>query len=221
LSSQGSDDEPPQDGAAKPAARGQARRQAFLDAARKVFLENGYEAASVNDVVAVAGGSLATLYGQFRNKEGLFLAVCQQQHDRFIEDMLPARNDALPLEEGLQAIGEQFLSALIAPDALAFYRIMLGGAHTHPQLFQRYVVEGGARVIAVVGGYLSARALAENRALADPDMAASWYVGLLRSRHHYAALADPQHVLDADQLRAHVRAAVQLFMHGAFDREPR
>ena len=39
-----------------------ARRHAFLLAAREVFLEQGYEEASVNDVVRRAGGSLATLY---------------------------------------------------------------------------------------------------------------------------------------------------------------
>ena len=38
--------------------RGVARRQAFLQAAREVFLEQGYEAASVNDVVRLAGGQI-------------------------------------------------------------------------------------------------------------------------------------------------------------------
>ncbi|MBS0385347.1 MAG: helix-turn-helix transcriptional regulator, partial [Proteobacteria bacterium] len=45
--------------------RGVARRHAFLLSAREVFLEQGYEQASVNDVVRRAGGSFATLYAQF------------------------------------------------------------------------------------------------------------------------------------------------------------
>ena len=68
-----------------------------LQAAREVFLEQGYEAASVNDVVRRAGGSLATLYAQFGNKEGLFQAVTQDQHERFTRAMTPDSVDHLPL----------------------------------------------------------------------------------------------------------------------------
>lgn len=88
--------------------RGVARRQGFLRAARAVFLEQGYEAASVNDVVCVAGGSLATLYAQFASKENLFLAVCEEQREQAVAAMTPpfksgalaapfsARSDAPP-----------------------------------------------------------------------------------------------------------------------------
>ena len=58
--------------------RGEARRRAFLDAAGKVFLAQGLGNASVNDVVRLAGGSLATLYQQFGSKEGLFLAMFEE-----------------------------------------------------------------------------------------------------------------------------------------------
>jgi len=58
--------------------RGAARRQAMLDAACEVFLEHGFEGASVADVVRRSGGSLATLYASFGSKEGLFEAIVAQ-----------------------------------------------------------------------------------------------------------------------------------------------
>ena len=97
---------------ARPLDRGVARRQAFLEAAREVFLDQGYEAASVNDVVRLAGGSLATLYSQFGNKEGLFLAVVQDQHERVLAAMTPSSVDDLSLEDGLKQIGAQFVRAI-------------------------------------------------------------------------------------------------------------
>jgi AcrR family transcriptional regulator len=209
-------DEPPSDEGGRPADRGQARRQAFLEAAREVFLENGFEDASVNEVVRRAGGSLATLYAQFGNKDGLFLAVCQYQHDRFIGGMVPARDDSLPLEQGLQAIGEQFLAALLERNSLAFFRIAIGGARRHPELMQRYVLTGAERVRAVVAGYLLARAETEGRKLDDADLAASFFFDLLRSKHHYAALAFEDYKLSAEALTAHVRASVRFFIGGAF-----
>ncbi|MBU1289240.1 MAG: TetR/AcrR family transcriptional regulator, partial [Alphaproteobacteria bacterium] len=54
----------------EPLSRGDKRRAAFIAAARQVFLEQGYEAASMSEIVLRAGGSLSTLYSQFGDKQG-------------------------------------------------------------------------------------------------------------------------------------------------------
>lgn len=192
--------------------RGVARRQAFLQAAREVFLEQGYEAASVNDVVRRAGGSLATLYAQFGNKEGLFLAVTQDQHERFIRAITPDSVDHLPLEQGLQAIGEHYVRALLARDNLAFFRIIVGEARKFPEQLQRYISSGGAdKVRAVIASFLAARkANVEN-----PEVAASYLLELWRSSHHYRALADDAYQLTDAALVAHVAAGVRFFLRAA------
>ena len=51
------------------------RRRALLDAARDVFLERGFANATIDAVVERAGGSKATVYSLFENKEGLFAAL--------------------------------------------------------------------------------------------------------------------------------------------------
>jgi AcrR family transcriptional regulator len=188
--------------------RGVARRQAFLQAAREVFLEQGYEAASVNDVVRRAGGSLATLYAQFGNKEGLFQAVTQDQHERFARAMTPESVDHLPLEAGLQAIGEHYVHALLTPENLAFFRIVVGEGRKFPEQLQRYIYTGAERVRAVIARFLEARGAEVD----DTEMAASYLLELWRSRHHYRALADDAYRITDSQLSEHVRAAVTFFM---------
>jgi AcrR family transcriptional regulator len=190
--------------------RGVARRQAFLQAARQVFLDQGYEAASVNDVVRLAGGSLATLYAQFGNKEGLFLAVAQDQHERFVRAIMPECVDHLPLEKGLQAIGEQFVRALLTKENLAFFRIIVGEGRTFPQLMQRFVSLGADKVRDVVADYLRGAA----PAIEDADATASYFLELLRSRHHYRALADDNYALSPAQVSAHVAGAVRFLRNG-------
>ncbi len=188
--------------------RGVARRQAFLQAAREVFLEQGYEAASVNDVVRRAGGSLATLYAQFGNKEGLFQAVTQDQHERFTRAMTPDSVDHLQLEAGLQAIGEHYVRAYLMPENLAFFRIIVGEGRKFPEHLQRYISSGADRVRAILAGFLEAR----GAKVEDPDMAASYLLELWRSRHHYRALADDAYRITDKQLTEHVAAAVAFFM---------
>ena len=55
------------------------RRQAFVEAARALFIEKGFERTALADVVERSGGSLATLYKLFGNKAGLLTAVVQEQ----------------------------------------------------------------------------------------------------------------------------------------------
>jgi AcrR family transcriptional regulator len=187
-----------------------ARRQAFLTAARTVFLEQGYEAASVNDVVRLAGGSLATLYAQFGNKEGLFLAVAQEQHERFVRAMTPDCVDHLPLEKGLQAIGESYLRTLLLHDNLAFFRVLIAEGRKFPQLLQRYNAAAAERVSDVVADYLKR----VSPGMASPEIAATYFLDLLRGRHLFQALADEAHVLADPERIAHVKRVVRFFMKG-------
>lgn len=190
--------------------RGVARRQAFLEAARHVFLDQGFEAASVNDIVRLAGGSLATLYAQFGNKEGLFLAVTQEQHDAFVRAILPDCVEHLPLEQGLQQIGEQYLRALLERENLAFYRIIVGEGRKFPQLLQRYILLGADKVRDALTDYLRVAA----PATAEPETVASYFFEVLRSRHHYLSLADDRYSLSDAQVSEHVHKAVGFLLNG-------
>jgi len=203
---------PSEDGGAlrAPQDRGVLRRQAFLAAARDVFVEQGYEAASVNDVVRRAGGSLATLYAQFGNKEGLFLAVAQELHEDLIEAMTPPDDiEAMDLEAGLQTIGEQFCRTVLKREHLGFFRIIVGEGRHFPTQVQRYLATAGAeKVRGVVASFIAAKGVKTD----DPELMASYLFELWRSRLHYRALAAEAFTISDEDLAAHVRQAVAFFM---------
>lgn len=56
--------------------RGIERRLALLLSATELFLQNGYDAVSLDDIVQHAGGSKTSIYKYFGNKDGLFTAIC-------------------------------------------------------------------------------------------------------------------------------------------------
>jgi AcrR family transcriptional regulator len=200
------------EGEARPADRGVARRQAFLQAAREVFLEHGYEAASVNDVVRMAGGSLATLYAQFGNKEGLFLAFMQDQHDRFTRDIRPPQAvDHLPIEQALQIVGEHFVRQLLERENLAFFRVMVSEGRKLPEHLRRHFTSGGLnQVYGELATQLTRAGLCEVTA----RECVSYFIELLRSSHHLQSLADESYVLSDADLKAHVERAVRFLLHG-------
>ena len=51
------------------------RRRAIIEAARSLFVEQGYERTTLSEIVDRAGGSLATVYKLFGNKDGLLEAA--------------------------------------------------------------------------------------------------------------------------------------------------
>lgn len=58
------------------------RRQAMLDAAEALFIEQGYDRTALADIVRRSGGSLATLYELFGNKQGLLHAIAARWRDQ-------------------------------------------------------------------------------------------------------------------------------------------
>lgn len=83
------------------------RRQELLDCAQALFLERGYEHASLNDVIAHAGSSKGAFYHYFPSKEALLEALAA----RFAQQALAEVQDVLD-EPGLDALAR--LNAFLA-----------------------------------------------------------------------------------------------------------
>src|SRR5271169_488984 len=60
-----------------------ANRQTILDAARAVFGELGYEAATVRDIIRRTGLSVGAFYNYYRSKEEVFEALADDGARRF------------------------------------------------------------------------------------------------------------------------------------------
>ena len=98
------------------------RRDAILRAARLCFLDRGFIRTSISDVIALSGGSRATVYDEFGSKEGLFAALIASILD---EMRLPEIADGPP-EDVLREVGLAYMAQLMDPEALALYRVVLG-----------------------------------------------------------------------------------------------
>ena len=72
-------------------AQKQAKRQALLDAAYGLFLEQGgTEKASISDIAARAGVAKGTFYLYFPGKEGIVQALCDKISDRVLHEAFDA-----------------------------------------------------------------------------------------------------------------------------------
>ncbi|MHB8453826.1 MAG: CerR family C-terminal domain-containing protein [Acidiferrobacterales bacterium] len=67
-------------------------RQRLIEAATITFIEQGFDAAKVRDIVARAGANIAAVNYHFGSKEGLYAAVIRYNATQAMED-LPHRAD--------------------------------------------------------------------------------------------------------------------------------
>src|SRR5713226_2335312 len=85
------------------------RRPMILDAAFAVFLERGYEGASMEAIARQASVTKPVVYDSFASKEELFTALLAREEQRILEQItaaLPERADEDPertLEDALTA----------------------------------------------------------------------------------------------------------------------
>ena len=121
------------------------RRQKFLKAADKLFLENGYAETSLNDVIRVAGGSKATLIEQFQNKAGLFAAVLERSAISFAES-LKLDLTASP-QETLQLLGESILRFYLSRMSLLAYRGVIAAGPHEPAIARAFYMRGHEVVV--------------------------------------------------------------------------
>src|SRR5438270_7997137 len=70
---------------AGPEIDGSAKRRQIMEGARTVFLADGFDGASMNDIARVAGVSKGTLYVYFESKEQLFEALIREERRKQAE----------------------------------------------------------------------------------------------------------------------------------------
>jgi AcrR family transcriptional regulator len=106
----------------------------ILDAARKVFLERGFEGASVDEIADVARAGKPTIYARFPGKEALFAAVVARRVSEkasFYESISPT---GATLEARLGSIGTAILRNVLAAETVGLARAAIAEARRFPDL---------------------------------------------------------------------------------------
>jgi AcrR family transcriptional regulator len=187
------------------------RRDRILEAAKAVFLEQGYAGASMSLVSQRLGGSKATLYAYFRNKDELCEAIAQ----RFCEGLLQAVREAgaqPDLEGRLMHLGVAFLRVLASDEGVRLFQLAIEGSRTNPDLARRFEA-AGLRPITERLAELLEDAEAQGEICApDPVAAANVLVSLIRGDLHLRRLLNLSREPTEPQMRAELVRAIGVFM---------
>jgi AcrR family transcriptional regulator len=196
-------------------SRGSRRRDAILKAATEIFLEKGFEGATLDEIIHRAGGSRATIYSQFGDKQGLFAAIIGEFCRQMLAPLSDAGEEGQDLRSALLAFGRRYLDVLMAPESIALYRVVIAASLQSSNLGKRVFEAGPEAAANRLAAFFQREAEADRLKIDDPDGAARIFLemvkGDLQTRALFGAGAPPT----AEEIERSLRTAVDIFCAGA------
>ncbi|MHA3735036.1 TetR/AcrR family transcriptional regulator [Pseudomonas sp. Eth.TT006] len=189
-----------------------AKRQAILDAAKALFLSQGYASTSMDAVAAEAGVSKLTVYSHFNDKETLFssavVAKCEEQLPPLFFE-LPT---GIAVENVLLNIARGFHQLINSEESVNLHRLMMALGTQDPQLSKIFYDAGPERMVQGMERLL--KRIDETGALRidQPRNAAEHFFCLIKGAGNFRLLYCCGEPLSEAAAESHVQEVVGLFM---------
>ena len=152
-----------------------SKRRQILDGARKVFMDLGFDGASMGEIARAAAVSKGTLYVYFADKNRLFEAIVEEtalEQGEIAFDSGPA-GDA---ETTLRQFGAAYIGMILRPEGGSAIRTVMAIAERMPEVGRRYYERVLQKTINRLAGHLGLHETAGELVIDDRELAASQFL---------------------------------------------
>lgn len=190
----------------------EATRRRLLDCAQSLFLEKGFNATSINNIVERAGCSKETVYRHFRNKEDILSALSEIEHRLFLETL-----DALPAETpepraGLLKLAEVLMGELLSPQRVALHGMMAVEAAERPELGRLFYTSYTRKGYEQVEDFLGLLQKHGQLRPLDAGHLAEYFVGMLLHKVSIERQCNMVPEFSSAQIQRHAQRVVDDFL---------
>jgi AcrR family transcriptional regulator len=155
-----------------------AKREQILDGAKRVFMDQGFEAASMNDITRAAGVSKGTIYVYFENKEDLFGDMIERERRRLTETVRHVLDGDQPIAETLKEFGTLFATHVTADHTIRSMRMVIAAKNRLPKLCSNFFSTTTINPVSVLQAYLERQVEAGTIVCDDTTHAAKQFIEL-------------------------------------------
>jgi AcrR family transcriptional regulator len=191
-----------------------AKRTQILDGARKCFLANGFDGASMNDIVAAAGVSKGTVYSYFTSKETLFAAMVFQDKRLQAERRFTLGDEARPIAEVLYDFGMKLSELAEDATSIPYARLVIAAADRFPEIGRSFYEAGPQFVIDKLAVYLERQMTNGTLRKQDPHLVATQFIDLIHSGMLKPRLFGATSAAQRLGVETVVQSSVDLFLGG-------
>jgi len=200
--------------ASTPSKRLAARREAFLAAARQVFEKKGFAEATLDDVIALSGGSRQTLYALFGGKQGLFEAIISETCETIFKGLTPEQLAPRSTDEVLKEVGTRYLAIVTSPPCLSLNRLVIAEALRIPEVVQRFWKLGPGRSRAFLAEFFDRQIERGLLRMPDSHAAAEYFLEMLSGTVRLQCLIGLRQPPTPQEIEKIVQGAVAQFLNG-------
>ncbi|MGO4872247.1 MAG: TetR/AcrR family transcriptional regulator [Roseiarcus sp.] len=194
------------------AGDGGAKRRQIMDGARAVFLSDGFDGASMNDIARAAGVSKGTLYAYFDSKEQLFEALIREDRSQQAERLCSLPVDRSDPRALLGALGHRLIEVMTRPETIAHVRVVIAATAKFPRLGRAFYEAGPLYGTQKLAAQLDAFVESGSLEIADTQRAARQFLDLCQSGVHKPLLFGVVDSVAPSEIDAAVDAAVDVFL---------
>jgi TetR/AcrR family transcriptional repressor of mexJK operon len=187
-----------------------------MQAATAVFVAQGYDGTSMDEIAAKASVSKQTIYKHFSDKDHLFSEIVlatTQQVDHVVGLVANALKDTRDLAHDLGRLGRTFLEILMDEELLQIRRLVIANADRMPRLGRDWYEQGFGRVLDTLASRFQTLAERKLLQIEDPLVAANHFAGMLLwipvNEAMFTGNTKPRKKAELDRLAA---AAVRTFL---------
>jgi AcrR family transcriptional regulator len=195
--------------------RTEARREAIVREAAQLFMEMGFERATMGELSNRLGGSKATLYGYFRSKEELFAAVVEGLGEAHLAEALAdlAHLQVVGLETGLARFAEKMLSLMLREDALSLYRMVIGEAG-RSSIGETFMALGPRRAVEALAAAFGSAMERGDMVPGPQELLATQFVALVKAETEFRMYHRKPQRLSRKEIATLAQRAVSMFLGG-------
>ncbi|WP_435103216.1 TetR/AcrR family transcriptional regulator [Arhodomonas sp. AD133] len=187
------------------------KRDEVIEAATAVFLDAGFENASVDEIARRGGVSKRTVYNNFESKDALFAAVVDRLWGslRFETDGLSQVDR--PVDEVLCEVARYTFTTLTEPRVLGLLRLVIAESPRYPELAEMFFRQGKGPVFRSLSVYLARLDGAGRLRVPDPELAAFQFLGMFKEALVWPRLLGVRAPLDTSREQV-IEEAVHTFL---------
>jgi AcrR family transcriptional regulator len=188
-----------------------SKRRQILDGARKVFMDLGFDGASMGEIARAAGVSKGTLYVYFADKNRLFEAIVEEEtleQGKTTFNFDPQRDVTTTLTE----FGQAYIAIICRPGGGSAIRTVMAIAERMPEVGRRYYEHVLAQTISRLAAYLDVRVKLKELAIDDCQLAAAQFLLMCQASLFLPFIFQAAPAPSPDRIEQVVRSATQIFL---------
>lgn len=188
------------------------RKRAIIDAARSLFVEQGFERTTLGEIVERAGGSLATVYKVFGNKDGLLDAVVFEKAASAELIIQHAFAQGGSPSEVLHRVAQGLRTHFLDPEVVALVRIVIARSVQDVDFARNFFERTAKRDHASLKTLFAYWQDLGIPMTGTPDMLSDMFLDLFFSDVHTDAIS---HGAGLDPSAERLRTRIDFFIRGA------